>query len=215
MNAKPLDIVLLSGGLDSAVCLALALEQADVVALSVDYGQRHKAELERAKALASHYGVEHIVARLELPLKSPLTGGGEVPKGRAIDDMTSDIAPTYVPGRNSIFAAMACSLAESRGARAVWVGVNAVDFSGYPDCRPAWVDIWRRLQEVTTERGVQARAVQVRAPLLHIGKPTIGKRAKALNVPVELTLSCYDPNERGEPCSTCDACVLRAKALAP
>ncbi len=205
-------MVLASGGLDSTVCLALAGREADaVVALSVDYGQRHRIELERAAQVAAACGAEHVVVGLDLSLwgGSALTdpsipvpaSGGE---GAAVP-------ATYVPARNLILCALACGLAEARGADLIYLGVNALDYSGYPDCRPEFVEAFRAAAALGLRRGVEGRPLEIRTPLIERTKAQIVRLGDELGAPLELTWSCY----RGgpEPCGRCDACALRAKGF--
>ena len=208
-------VVALSGGLDSTVCLADAVDACDeVIALSVDYGQRHTIELDRARAIAAYYGVEHIVQRLDLSV-----WGGSALTDASIDVPTAaegaDSPPipiTYVPGRNLIFLSLAVALAEARGAAAVSIGVNALDYSGYPDCRPEFIDSFRRTAALALRTGVEGAPVDVITPLIDMTKADIVRRGVALGAPLALTWSCYRGDDR--PCGDCDACVLRAKGFA-
>ncbi len=213
-------VVLLSGGLDSAVVAALLRRDGWALhALTVDYGQRHRAELDAARAVAERVGVaEHLV----LPLDLTAVGGSAltdpaVAVPRAADPLApvgSGIPPTYVPARNLLFLSLAAGLAEARGAAAVAIGVNAVDYSGYPDCRPEFLDAFERVLRVGTRAGVEGRPLRVLAPLLQRSKAEILALAGALGVPVERTVSCYDPTPEGAPCGGCEACRLRARAAA-
>ena len=207
-------MVLLSGGLDSTVCLAIAGHRADpVLAVTVDYGQRHRIELERAAAVASHCGSEHLVVSVDLSRwgGSALTDASlEVSDA---DPTTSGSIPaTYVPARNLVFLSLAAAVAEARGADAVYVGVNALDYSGYPDCRPEFVDAFRRAAALALKRGVEGNPLEIHTPLLDLTKAAIVRRAVELDAPLALTWSCY----RGgpQPCRRCDACVLRAWGFA-
>ncbi|RMG24931.1 MAG: 7-cyano-7-deazaguanine synthase QueC [Armatimonadetes bacterium] len=208
-------VVLLSGGLDSTTCLALAKGQGyEVYALSVDYGQRHRFELEAAKQLARWADVrEHVILPLDLSIwgGSALTSGDiPVPK----DGPSSGIPPTYVPARNTILLACALGLAEVKNADAIFIGVNALDYSGYPDCRPAFLEAFEQLVQVATKATAdEGRRIQIVAPLLHKTKAEIVRLAHDLGVPIELTVSCYDPDPQGRPCGLCDACRLRAKGF--
>ncbi len=211
-------VVLLSGGMDSAVVLAhLKAEGFACHALSFDYGQRHRVELERAAEIAGALGAaSHRTARIDLRAfgASALTADIEVPKGRDVEHARG-IPVTYVPARNTIFLAHALAMAESLGARDIGIGVNAIDYSGYPDCRPAFVAAFERLANLATRAGVEAdgrgeRWIRVQTPLLHLSKAEIVRRGRALGVPLERTVSCYDPSPAGDPCGTCDACQLRA-----
>lgn len=210
-------VVLLSGGLDSATCLLLALEEGwDVFALSFDYGQRHKVEVDRARALAGAYGArEHRVIQLELPGAhgSALTDPSRpVPKNRLGEQA---IPATYVPGRNTILLAHAVSYAESVGASDIFIGANILDYSGYPDCRPEFLEAFEAVANLGTKAGSQGEiAFRIRAPLLRMTKGQIVRRAASLGLDFSLTSSCYDPGVRGRPCGACDSCLLRAKGFA-
>jgi 7-cyano-7-deazaguanine synthase len=209
-------IVLLSGGLDSSTVLAMAKEDGfDVVALTFDYGQRHRRELESAKKIAKSLGAqEHIVIPLDLSryLRSSLTQSGmRVPKGRTEKEIGSGIPDTYVPSRNIIFLSIASSIAESRGAEAVFIAANSVDFSGYPDCTPEFLRAFQKVLDVGTKAGKEGHVVKVEAPLLRKSKADIVKEAIRLKVPLELTWSCYEGGEKA--CGTCDSCQLRRKGF--
>jgi 7-cyano-7-deazaguanine synthase len=211
-------VVLLSGGLDSSTCLAVALgEGLEVHALSVNYGQRHRGELDRARRIARAMGAAgHRIVRVDLSAfgGSALTDAGiAVPKGRSPRRMASGIPVTYVPARNTVLLALALAHAETIGAEDVYVGVNAIDYSGYPDCRPAFIRAFERLARVATKAGVEGRPLRIRAPLLRLSKAGIVRLGTALGVPYRLTLSCYDP-VRGRACGRCDACELRRKGFA-
>lgn len=216
-------VVLLSGGLDSATCLAVARRDGfEAHPLSVDYGQRHRAELDAARAVAAALSAAgHRVVAVDLRALggSALTSDAvEVPKDREARAIGEGIPSTYVPARNTILLALATGLAETLDADAVYVGVNALDYSGYPDCRPAFLDAFREVARLGTKRGVEGRPFDVVAPLLSMTKAEIARLAVALGVPVERTLSCYDPVRapgRGAPahCGRCDACLLRRKGF--
>jgi len=210
-------VVLLSGGLDSTTCLAVAKSQGfSVHALSVDYGQRHREELARARRLARALGAaEHRVVRVDLSAfgGSALTDRAlAVPKGRDLRAMAAHIPVTYVPARNTVLLALALAYAETLGAHDVFLGVNALDYSGYPDCRPAFVRAFERLARVATRAGVQGEPLRIRTPLLRLSKAAIVRLGAGLKVPYRLTLSCYDP-VRGRACGRCDACALRRKGF--
>lgn len=211
-------LVVLSGGLDSTVCMALAAADADrpPLALTFDYGQRHRIELERAAAVAAAYGAEHLVVRLDTSAwgGSALTDGAiDVPDAAdASPEGASAIPVTYVPARNSIFLAVALGVAEARSLDVVWIGVNAVDYSGYPDCRPEFIDAFRSVAATGQRRGVEGDPIGIRTPLISLTKADIVRLGSTSAAPLDLTWSCY----RGGPvpCGTCDACVLRARGFA-
>lgn len=208
--------MVLSGGLDSTVCLALAAEAAHqrerLVALTFDYGQRHRVELERAAAVAAHFGADHLVVHLDASAwgGSALTDASiDVPDGGASPD---GIPVTYVPARNLIFLSVAMGVAEARGVDAVTIGVNALDYSGYPDCRPEFITSFAATAALALKRGVEGNPIEVRTPLLDLTKADIVRLGVSVGAPLELTWSCYRGDER--PCGTCDACGLRAKGFA-
>src|SRR5512141_3063390 len=217
-SAKPRAVVLLSGGLDSSTCLAAAVADGfEAHALSVDYGQRHKGELRAAAAVARALGAAgHRVVKVDLSAfgGSALTDAAiAVPKGRSARTMAREIPVTYVPARNTVLLALALAFAETLGAEDVYVGVNAIDYSGYPDCRPAFLRAFERLARVATKAGVSGKALRIQAPLLRLSKAEIIRLGTSLGVPYRMTLSCYDP-VRGRACGRCDACVLRRKGFA-
>jgi 7-cyano-7-deazaguanine synthase len=206
-------VVLLSGGLDSMVCAGLAREAGfSVTALTVDYGQRHRVELEAARLVAGRLAERHIVLPLDLRAfgGSALTGDIEVPK----DGVEEGIPVTYVPARNTIFLSLALGLAEASGARDIFIGVNALDYSGYPDCRPEFVEEFQRLANVATKAGVEGEGFTIHAPLLHMTKADIAREAERLGLDAGISHSCYDPAPDGGACGRCDACRLRAKGFA-
>ncbi|MFO8184365.1 MAG: 7-cyano-7-deazaguanine synthase QueC [Candidatus Aegiribacteria sp.] len=206
-------VVLLSGGLDSATVLYMALKAGFAVdALSFSYGQKHTPELEAARRTAGRAGVRnHIEIQLDPVLfrGSSLTGTGEVPDGSSHGRSDTAIPSTYVPARNTVFLSMALAYAESTGSRDIFIGVNALDYSGYPDCRPEYVSAFQRLADLATRAAVEGRPVKVHAPLLNMTKAQIVKRGMELGVDYSLTHSCYSPDDRGRPCGRCDACLLR------
>jgi 7-cyano-7-deazaguanine synthase len=207
------NVVVLSGGLDSTVCTALASREGPVLALTFDYGQRHRIELDRAAAVARHYGADHLLVRLD----ASQWGGSALTDG-AIDvpdhgSAGAGIPVTYVPGRNLIFLAVAMGVAEARDADAVYLGVNALDYSGYPDCRPEFVRSFEATAALALKRGVEGRPVEVRTPLIDLTKAGIVKLGLSLDAPLGLSWSCYR-GESDHPCGTCDACALRAKGFA-
>jgi 7-cyano-7-deazaguanine synthase len=211
-------VVLLSGGLDSSTCLAVARgEGFETHCLSVDYGQRHRGELARARRISQALGAkDHRTVRVDLSSfgGSALTDRAiAVPKGRSPARMSREIPVTYVPARNTVLLALALAHAETIGAEDVFVGVNAIDYSGYPDCRPAFLRAFERLARLATKAGVSGRPLRIRAPLLRLSKAAIIRLGTRLGVPYRLTQSCYDP-VRGKACGRCDACVLRRKGFA-
>lgn len=217
-------VVLLSGGLDSATCLAICrAEGFEPHCLTVTYGQRHGVEVQAAERLARHLGgVEHKVIEIDLRAfgGSALTGDIEVPKSDAAYSPAGEgtgageIPVTYVPARNTVFLAYALGYAEVVGAERIYIGVNAVDYSGYPDCRPEFVEAFQRLADVATKAGVEGHGAQVVAPLLHMTKAEIIRRGLELGVDYGLTHSCYDPGEGGRACGRCDSCRIRMAAFA-
>jgi 7-cyano-7-deazaguanine synthase len=211
-------IVLLSGGLDSATVLAMCrAEGRECHALSFRYGQRHEAELAAAARIAHSLGAaSHRVAAIDVTCLagSALTGGGEVPKGRGESEIGRGIPVTYVPARNTLFVAHAIALAESTGAGEIALGINAVDYSGYPDCRPEWLSAVQEVARLGTKAGVSGKPVKLRAPLLSMRKADIIRKGLGLGVDFGLTLSCYDPTVDGLACGSCDACVLRRHGFA-
>lgn len=212
-------VVLLSGGLDSATALAIARAQGFVChALSFRYGQRHGIELAAARRIARAMGVaDHKVATIDLRTfgGSALTADVPVPKGRSTRQMERGIPITYVPARNTIFLSFALAWAEVLGAADIFIGVNALDYSGYPDCRPEYIRAFERMANLATRAGVEgASRYRIHAPLMRMSKAQIIRKGLALGVEYALTTSCYDPGPRGRPCARCDACVLRAKGFA-
>ena len=211
-------VVLLSGGLDSSTCLAVARDQGfEAHALSVDYGQRHRDELRRARRIARELGAaDHKVVRVDLSAfgGSALTDAAiAVPKKRGAKAMGRGIPVTYVPARNTVMLGLALAHAETIGAEAIFVGVNAIDYSGYPDCRPEFLRAFEKVARVATKAGVEGKPLRIEAPLLRLTKAGIVKLGTRLGVPYRLTLSCYDP-VRGRACGACDACALRRKGFA-
>lgn len=220
MSAARPAVVLLSGGLDSSTVLALAREAGHAChALSFDYGQRHRDELEAAAQVAQAFGaVKHVVARIDLREfgGSALTDAAiAVPKGRAAEAMAQGIPVTYVPARNTVFLSFALAWAETLGASDVFIGVNALDYSGYPDCRPEYIAAFETLANLATRAGVEGRQrLKIHAPLITLSKAQIVREGLRLGVDYALTRSCYDPGDLGRPCGACDACLLRAKGFA-
>lgn len=215
-------IVLSSGGLDSTTCLAIARHEhfSPIYSLSFDYGQRHRHELEAAALVARAFGVaEHRVIRIDLRQfgKSALTDDIAVPKDRDKSAMSGEIPITYVPARNAIFLSYALAWAEVLTVRDVFIGVNAVDYSGYPDCRPEFIDAFEAMANLATKMTTDPRGprpFKVHAPLIHLTKAQIIRRGVELGIDYGLTHSCYDPEERGRACGRCDSCVLRRKGFA-
>ena len=212
-------VCLLSGGLDSATSLACARRDGFVTyALSFDYGQRHRVELEAAARVADALGASsHQVTKIDLRLfgGSALTGDIDVPKGRAVEEMAHGIPITYVPARNTIFLSFALAWAEVLGASDIYLGVNAVDYSGYPDCRPEYIDAFRRMANLATKAGVEGdMELNIHTPLIHLSKAEIIRLGVALGVDYSLTHSCYDPDSAGRACGQCDSCRLRLAGFA-
>ncbi len=217
-SSAPKAVVLLSGGLDSATALAMAkAEGFESYALSFRYGQRHAGELEAAREVAARQGVAgHVVAEIDLRLfgGSALTGDLAVPKGRSMEEMGTGIPVTYVPARNTIFLAYALGWAEVLGASDIFVGVNALDYSGYPDCRPEFIEAFERLANLATKAGTEGgRRWTIHAPLIALTKREIIGRGLALGVDYSITRTCYDPAPGGEACGECDACLLRLRGF--
>jgi 7-cyano-7-deazaguanine synthase len=211
-------VVLLSGGLDSTTALAIAIEQGfEVYALSFRYGQRHSFELEAARRIASRYGVaRHIVFAVDLSQfgGSALTDDVEVPKNRSTESMSEDIPVTYVPARNTVFLSLALAWAETLGIQDIFIGVNALDYSGYPDCRPEYIKAFSQMADLATKAGVEARQrLTIHTPLIHLSKAEIVRRGRELGVDYSMTSTCYDPAADGRPCGECDACQLRIKGF--
>jgi 7-cyano-7-deazaguanine synthase len=217
-HPSPKAVCLLSGGLDSSTCLALARRDGYACyALSFDYGQRHQFELEAAARIAAHFGAErHLVAKIGLDVfgGSALTADIAVPKARSAAEMSRGIPVTYVPARNTIFLSFALAWAEVLESADVFIGVNALDYSGYPDCRPEFIRAFETLANLATRAGVEGRTrLRIHAPLLALGKAEIVRLAHQLGVPFGLTHSCYDPAPDGRACLQCDACLLRRKGF--
>lgn len=209
-------VVLLSGGLDSTTAAAIARgEGFELYALTIEYGQRHRCELDAARKVAGALGVaRHVILPVDLSAfgGSALTDAIDVPKDRDLD--ARDIPPTYVPARNTVFLSLALAWAETLGARNLFIGVNALDYSGYPDCRPEFVEAFERMAALGTKAGVEGERFTVHAPLMRMTKAEIIRRGVGLGVDYGLTHSCYDPDPSGRPCGHCDSCVLRAKGFA-
>jgi 7-cyano-7-deazaguanine synthase len=214
MNA----VCLLSGGLDSSTCLGVALREGyDCYALSFDYGQRHRVELEAAGRVANHFGArEHRTAKIDLRAfgGSALTADIDVPKHGSTSELTTGIPITYVPARNTIFLSYAMAWAEVLEASDIFIGVNAIDYSGYPDCRPEFISAFEILANLATKAGVEGRTkLRVHTPLSKLGKAGIVKVASEVGVDFKTTHSCYDPDAQGRSCGRCDSCLLRLKGF--
>ncbi len=217
MSASLKAVVLVSGGLDSATILAIAKSQGFAAhAISFDYGQRHRFELEAAQNVCRSMGVHsHVVCRVDTNIfqGSALTNDIPVPHNRNESEMSHGIPVTYVPARNTIFLSIALGLAESIGANDLYIGVNAVDYSGYPDCRPEFVAAFESMANLATKAGVEGQRLSVHAPLISLTKGDIIRKGLALGVDYGLTHSCYDPDPAGVSCGECDSCQLRLKGF--
>lgn len=211
-------VALASGGLDSSTVMALALRQRfEVYALSFDYGQRHRNELQAARHVARSLGIKnHVIAKINLRAfgGSALTADIEVPKNRSAEHIATGIPTTYVPARNTIFLSFALGWCEVLGAEDIFVGVNAIDYSGYPDCRPEFLESFERLANLATKAGVEGTArYRIHAPLLRMSKAEIIKAGIEAGVDLSLTHSCYDPTPEGLACGACDSCILRRRGF--
>ena len=218
MSDFPPAVVLLSGGLDSTTVLAIAKEQGFApYALSFRYGQRHAHELKAAELVAASLGaVKHVVAQIDLREfgGSALTADIDVPKGRSSDDISHGIPVTYVPARNTVFLSFALAWAETLGASDIFIGVNALDYSGYPDCRPEYIAAFEAMANLATRAGVEgSQRLQIHSPLMKMTKAEIVREGLRLGVDYSITSSCYDPGADGRPCGSCDSCLLRAKGF--
>ena len=212
-------VVLLSGGLDSTTVLALARsEDFEVYALTFRYGQRHEAEIEAARRVAAAFDVaRHVVAQIDLRAfgGSALTDDIAVPKNRVPEEMGEGIPVTYVPARNTIFLSFALAWAEVLGASDIFIGVNALDYSGYPDCRPEYIEAFQRMADLATKAGVEGeQRLKIHTPLIQLTKAQIIRKGIELGVDYSLTVTCYDPSAQGAACGECDACLLRLKGFA-
>jgi 7-cyano-7-deazaguanine synthase len=215
--ATPKAVVLLSGGMDSATAAAVALDRGfEVYALSFRYGQRHAKELEAAKRVAEWLGLRrHVVLDIDLRAfgGSALTGDLEVPKDTPLERIGSGIPATYVPARNTIFLAFALGWAETLGAADIFIGANALDYSGYPDCRPEYIEAFERMANLATRAGVEGGHLRIHAPLISLSKAGIIRLGSGLGVEFALTWSCYDPTPEGTACGRCESCTLRRKGF--
>lgn len=213
----PKAVVLLSGGLDSATALAVCRAEGFAPhALTLDYGQRHRAELLAATRVAKALGAaEHKVVPVALDRLggSALTDKIDVPKGRDVAEMAEGIPVTYVPARNTVFLSIALAYAEGIGAQDIYIGANVLDYSGYPDCRPEYLEAFEKMAALATKAGVEGRRVRIHAPLIRMTKAEIIRRGMELGVDYGLTHSCYDPDEHGRACGRCDSCLLRKKGF--
>jgi 7-cyano-7-deazaguanine synthase len=215
---EPRAVVLLSGGVDSTTALAIAKSVGfEPYAISFRYGQRHVVELERAKQVASTMGVKrHLIVDCDMRAfgGSALTSDMAVPKGRSASEMSHGIPVTYVPARNTIFLSLALAFAEVLGSSDIFIGVNALDYSGYPDCRPEYIEAFERMANLATKAGVEGNTrMKIHTPLIELTKAQIIRRGIALGVDYGITSSCYDPGPLGGPCGKCDSCLLRAKGF--
>lgn len=211
-------VVLLSGGLDSATTLAIARSEAyQLFAITFRYGQRHELEIEAAKRIASMSGVaEHVIVEIDLRTfgGSALTSDIAVPKNRPAEEMGNGIPITYVPARNTIFLSFALAWAEVLGSNDIFIGVNALDYSGYPDCRPEYIEAYQTMANLATKAGVEGRqSLSIHTPLIKLSKAQIIKKGLELGVDYSLTLTCYDPSSEGLACGLCDSCLLRLKGF--
>ncbi|MBQ3333299.1 MAG: 7-cyano-7-deazaguanine synthase QueC [Thermoguttaceae bacterium] len=211
-------VVLLSGGLDSTTVCAMASSRGRVIhALTIDYNQRHKAELDAARRTARIFRVkEHLI----LPIRLDLFGGSSltdpsipVETSVPLEKIGQSIPSSYVPARNTVFLSLALAMAETRGAAEIWIGVNAVDYSGYPDCRPEFIDAFQRLARLGTKVGVEGEGIRVVTPLISMSKGQIIREGLALGVDYSQTLTCYSPNEQGQACGKCESCRLRLEGF--
>jgi 7-cyano-7-deazaguanine synthase len=219
MEQKPRAVVLLSGGLDSTTTLAIAQDEGFATyAMTFRYGQRHAVEIEAARAVAARMAVaDHVIVAIDLRVfgGSALTSEVSVPKDRPLEEMGHGIPITYVPARNTIFLSFALAWAEVLGAADVFIGVNALDYSGYPDCRPEYIEAFQKMAGLATRAGVEGRQrLTIHTPLIHLTKVQIIQRGLELGVDYSATISCYDPSPQGVACGRCDACQLRLKGFA-
>ena len=213
-SKKGLAVCLLSGGLDSTTALYVAIHEGfHPLALTIDYGQLHKREIDSAKRITQKIGIDHEIISISLPWggSSLIDSKISVPENRNVADLSHDIPNTYVPARNTIFLSFAASMAEANQASAIFIGANALDYSGYPDCRPEYLHRFEQLIKQGTKQGVEGKTLKIKAPLVHLKKSEIIKLAAELGAPLELTWSCYKGGEF--PCQVCDSCLLRRKGF--
>ena len=218
MNNDKKAVVLSSGGLDSTTTMAIARSEGYAIySLSFHYGQRHVLELEAAQRVARALGAaKHLIINIDLRIigGSALTDDIHVPKGRSIQQMEKEIPITYVPARNTIFLSYALSWAEVLGALDIFIGVNAIDYSGYPDCRPEYIDAFERMANLGTKAGVEGTTkIKIRTPLIHMTKAEIIRKGMELGIDYRMTHSCYDPSPEGRACGQCDSCLLRKEGF--
>ena len=215
---KKTAVILLSGGLDSTTCLAIAKDQGfDIIGLTINYGQKHIFELESAKSIARYFNIKnHSIINIDLASfgGSSLTSTNmKVPKNRRTADI-NDIPSTYVPARNTVFLSIALARAETINSFDIFIGVNALDYSGYPDCRPEFISEFEKLANLATKESIEKKGqYKIHTPLIHLKKSEIIQKGMELNVDYSMTSSCYDPYENGNPCGSCDACELRLKGF--
>ncbi len=218
MGEKRKAVVLLSGGIDSSTTLAIARDQGfEIHALTIRYGQRHEIELQAARRIAHDFQVSrHLTIGVDLGVwgGSALTGAGDIPKRKTAEEIGRDIPATYVPARNTIFLSLALAWAEVLGSEDIFIGVNALDYSGYPDCRPEYIAAFEKMARLATKAGVEGRQnLQIHTPLIRMSKAEIIRKGAELGVDFSLTHSCYDPSDSGEACGRCDSCLLRIKGF--
>lgn len=217
-SSKKKAVVLLSGGLDSSTTLAIAKSEGfELYALTANYGQRHQIEIQYARQIAEKFNVEkHTIIEINLRQfgGSALTDNISVPKNRSLNEMEAEIPVTYVPARNTIFLSYALAWAEVLGATDIFTGVNAVDYSGYPDCRPEYIGAFEKMANLATKAGVEGNKLKIHTPLINLTKAEIIKLGINFGVDYSKTLTCYEPNSIGEACGECDSCILRAKGFA-
>ena len=215
---KKTAVILLSGGLDSTTCIAIAKDQGfDIIGLTINYGQKHIFELESAKSIARYFNIKnHSIINIDLASfgGSSLTSTNmKVPKNRRTADI-NDIPSTYVPARNTVFLSIALARAETINSFDIFIGVNALDYSGYPDCRPEFISEFEKLANLATKEGIEKKGqYKIHTPLINLKKSEIIQKGMELNVDYSMTSSCYDPYENGNPCGSCDACELRLKGF--